>query len=257
MKSGVSFKRWKEVQDLAHQEWCADETLVEREFEEARRKYQKILIEIEKKYQFPDNWRLLDLGCGPTLVGRLFTKGALTGVDPLVEELGIQRLYPNFKVIQGRGEELPFADNSFDAVFCRNVIDHTQSPTKVVSEAARVLKNSGLLLLACYVYTPPIVLMKFLSEKLGIQKNVGHPFTFTPPSFRNLVLGKFAIEEEVLVHEGMGPHDYGKVDEPAAYWSRFYDLALFLNFKVLRQKWFVREILLVCKKNPVTILSKF
>jgi hypothetical protein len=91
--------------------------------------------------------------------------------------------------------------------------------------------------------------MKFLSDKLGIQKNVGHPFTFTPQSFRNLVRDKFVIEEEMVVHEGRGPHDYGKVDDPTNHWSRFYDLALFLNFNVLRQKWFVREMLLVCRKN--------
>lgn len=252
MRLSVSLERWKKVQDLAHAEWCADETLIEREFEEARRKYQKVLGEIEVKYNFGDNWRLLDLGCGPTLVGRLFTRGTLVGVDPLVEKLGIKKLYPNFEIVNGRGEDLPFESESFDVVFCRNVVDHSQSPVKIVGEAHRVLKDSGLFLLACYVYTLPIVVMKFLADKTGLDKNIGHPFTFTPKSFRGLVADRFNIKEEVLIHEGLHPHDYGKVDDPERHWSVFYNMALFLNFKVLRQKWFVREMLLVCRKRGFT-----
>lgn len=249
MKDSVSFERWRIVQDFAYQEWTADPNLINNEFEEARRKYQKVITEIESKYNFQNNWDSLDLGCGPTLVGRLFKKGNLIGLDPLVDELEIQRLYPDVELIDGRGEELPFKDESFDVVFCRNVIDHSQSPKKIVSEAHRVLRKNGLLLLACYVYNPFIAAMKFLADRTGIDKNIGHPFTFTPQSFRNLVADKFVVEEEVLVHEGMGPHDYGKIDEPATHWSVFYDIALFLNFKVFRQKWFVREPLLICRKK--------
>lgn len=242
-------ERWQIAQKFEYQEWAFDRDSIANEFEEARRKYQRVLGDIEDKYGFHNGWNILDIGCGPTVVGRLFAKGNLIGIDPLADELNIQKLYPDIKIIEGRGEELPFEDESFDVVFCRNAIDHAQSPKRIVSEACRVLKEDGLFLLACYVYTPPIAVLKFLSDRTGIQKNVGHPFTFTPQSFRNIVADKFVVEEEVLVHEGMGPHDYGKIDEPATHWSVFYDISLFLNFKVFRQKWFVREPLLICRKK--------
>jgi len=249
MKDSVSFKHWRRVQDLASREWTADPNLIKNEFAEAQRKYQTVLKKIEADYNFQDSFDILDLGCGPTLVGRLFAKGKLVGIDPLANELKIQKLYPAVKIVNGRGEELPFADESFDVVFCRNVIDHSQSPRKIVSEAHRVLRKSGLLLLACYVYNPFIASMKFLADETGIEKNIGHPFTFTPKSFKNLASGKFAIAEEILVHEGMGPHDYGKINGPATHWSFWYDMVLFLNFKILRYPWFVRELLLVCRKD--------
>lgn len=249
MKDSVSFERWRIVQDFAHKEWTTDPNLIKNEFEEARRKYQKVITEIERKYNFRNDWDILDLGCGPTLVGRLFTKGNLIGLDPLVDELKIQQLYPNVKLVDGRGEELPFKDESFDVVFCRNVVDHSQSPKKIVLEAHRVLRKNGLLFLACYVYNPFIAAMKFLADRTGIDKNIGHPFTLTPRSFRDLVAGKFEIAEETTIHTGLNPHDYGKIDGSTRHWSLAYDITLFLNFKILRYSWFVKEILLIGRKK--------
>jgi|GEM_PF-4734493 len=38
---------------------------------------------------------------------------------------------------------LPFTDDSFDAIFCSQVLEHVQSPASVASEFARVLKPGG------------------------------------------------------------------------------------------------------------------
>ncbi len=43
------------------------------------------------------------------------------------------------------GESLPFADGSFDVVLCDNVVDHAESPKRIVSELARILVPGGLL----------------------------------------------------------------------------------------------------------------
>lgn len=43
------------------------------------------------------------------------------------------------------GEELPFADESFDIVYSANVLEHTDNPERVVAECLRVLKRGGLL----------------------------------------------------------------------------------------------------------------
>ena len=38
---------------------------------------------------------------------------------------------------------LPFADRSFDAVFCNAVLEHVKNPFQVVGEFSRVLKEEG------------------------------------------------------------------------------------------------------------------
>lgn len=45
---------------------------------------------------------------------------------------------------QGYGEHLPYADNSFDCVFCCDVLEHVQDLPKVISEISRVLKPNGV-----------------------------------------------------------------------------------------------------------------
>jgi SAM-dependent methyltransferase len=43
------------------------------------------------------------------------------------------------------GESLPFADGSFDVALCDNVVDHAESPQRIVRELVRVLVPGGLL----------------------------------------------------------------------------------------------------------------
>lgn len=52
--------------------------------------------------------------------------------------------YPSTDVV-GVGEKLPFADNSFDAVFSFSVLEHVKDPFRCAREIARVLKAGGVL----------------------------------------------------------------------------------------------------------------
>ncbi len=52
--------------------------------------------------------------------------------------------FSNTDVI-GVGEELPFADNSFDAVFSFSVLEHVKDPFKCAAEIERVLKADGVI----------------------------------------------------------------------------------------------------------------
>lgn len=50
----------------------------------------------------------------------------------------------SIKVLQGVGESLPFVDGLFDFVNLCEVIEHVNSPTKVMKEVFRVLKSGGM-----------------------------------------------------------------------------------------------------------------
>ena len=96
---------------------------------------------------------ILDIGCGDgrklTLLGSNtnFRVGTEVSTTPLINgnHLGVVAL----------GEQLPFADHSFNAVTSFFVLEHTQTPQLVVEEALRVLKPKGLLCFLAPNYGAP------------------------------------------------------------------------------------------------------
>lgn len=50
--------------------------------------------------------------------------------------------------VRGFADALPFADDSFDAAFCKGALDHFDRPLEAVGEMARVVKPGGRVVLA-------------------------------------------------------------------------------------------------------------
>ena len=50
--------------------------------------------------------------------------------------------------VRGFGDALPFADASFDAVFCKGALDHFDAPEAAIAEMARVTRPGGRVVLA-------------------------------------------------------------------------------------------------------------
>lgn len=239
--------RWQEAQRFELNDWANMPNIVENEWQELVNKYQKYFESLPKKLKITDSSKILDIGCGPTCVCRLFPKGKKFGVEPLAQKLGIIGRVKGVKVVEGIGEKIPFEKDFFDLVICRNVIDHTDNPLKVVGEANRVLKDGGYFILSSYVYPPFIKLVKQFSELFPQLRNVGHPHTFSEISLEKLLAG-FEIIERKVIHTGYHPNDYAKVDEKVGRLSFLQRLVIFINFKVLRQKWFLREYSLLARK---------
>ncbi len=91
----------------------------------------------------PHAQRVLDLGCGYTapILRQVTTPAEKFGIDMVdhFEPPPSQRLH----LVRGDGSFLPFANGSFDVVFCRAVLEHVEHPQRVFSEVGRVLKLGG------------------------------------------------------------------------------------------------------------------
>lgn len=90
-----------------------------------------------------------DLGCGRGDSFNLFSSlneeikwiGLDISSSPEVEgRIKSQEL--NF--VEYDGVNIPFDDESFDMIFCRQVLEHVHYPKELLNEVARVLKNDGL-----------------------------------------------------------------------------------------------------------------
>lgn len=91
--------------------------------------------------------RVIEVGSGAH--GLIFYFGSQhgIGVDPLA--VSYKSLFPRWQncapTVAAAGESLPFHDQSFDVVICDNVVDHAESPSRIVRELVRILKPGGLL----------------------------------------------------------------------------------------------------------------
>lgn len=91
---------------------------------------------------------ILDLGCGEgTKLNYIADKGKEgVGVDISTTALRLARSsYPRLKFIKADLESLPFKNGQFDLVYSAFVLEHLDSPEKVIDEAIRVTKEGGKL----------------------------------------------------------------------------------------------------------------
>ena len=92
-------------------------------------------------------WRVLDLGCGPGDSVDLFRAR-----DPDVQWVGLDiegsrevlsRTRTDARFEQFDGVAIPFGDDSFDLVYCKQVLEHVHRPRALIAEVARVLAPHG------------------------------------------------------------------------------------------------------------------
>jgi len=94
--------------------------------------------------------RVLEVGCGTGhWLAFLESHGySVSGMDPSPQMLKQARDHvPSGDLKQGHAHEIPWEDNSFDRLFCVNAVHHFERKSQFVSEACRVLRTDGGLLI--------------------------------------------------------------------------------------------------------------
>ena len=102
---------------------------------------------------------VLDCGCGPGSItlglAEVAAPGLVTGID--LEESQLARAreaaaaggITNVTFEMADAHALPFADESFDAVFSHAMLEHLPEPPAVLTEMHRVLRPGGILAIRC------------------------------------------------------------------------------------------------------------
>lgn len=99
---------------------------------------------------------LLDIGTGTGRILELVAGrvGTATGIDLSREMLGLARArleragLPQCTVRHGDMYQLPWPENSFDAITIHQVLHYAEDPAQAVAEAARVLRPGGRIVIA-------------------------------------------------------------------------------------------------------------
>ncbi len=113
--------------------------------------YQAIHKRLLEYVNLPTSANVLDLGCG---TGKLLHRLAInfpnlqgTGLDlstEMISQANSRNCYPQrLTFLSGNAEEMPFAEEQFDAVFNTISFLHYPHPQQVFNEVSRVLRPGG------------------------------------------------------------------------------------------------------------------
>ncbi|MBE5902851.1 MAG: class I SAM-dependent methyltransferase [Pseudobutyrivibrio sp.] len=172
-------KTSKEYKDLTIKEFTKAADIYESGdagiYEICKEDYPYIASELEKE-EYED---LLDCGCGTgPMISLLYEKDSskkYTGLDitPRMIEVAKNKNLEGVNWVVGDCENLPFEENSFDAIICSNSFHHYPNPEKFFESAKRVLRPGGRLILQDYT-APKFILWIMNHTEMPLANLMGH-----------------------------------------------------------------------------------
>lgn len=164
----------------------------------------------------PQGKTALEVGCGGGILSEEIARlgFAVTGIDPSAHSLQIAASHAQagglrITYAQGAGEAIPYPDQSFDIVFCCDVLEHVRDVPRVIAEISRVLRPGGVF---CYDTLNRTLLSNLVAIHIA---QVWKRWAFAPP---DLHVWKMFIRPNELrsllrqnglewkEHRGLGPN---------------------------------------------------
>jgi len=161
-----------------------------------------------------ENGKVLDIGCGDGLITSLIgdiTKAEVHGVDiskSAVSEARKKGVLARTLNVDRDG--FPFKKNTFDSVFCGDLIEHLYDTEKLLDDVIQIMKPGGYLIISvpniaswynrCFLLLGymPVWIESSLKTYTGnpfIKDGMGHIHAFTRDSLKELLrLKGFSIE---------------------------------------------------------------
>lgn len=146
---------------------------------------------------------LLDAGCGEGFVLNLLKQKKIgkkhMGIDISTTALKLQKkIHPNLTCKIGNIYNIPFRDNSFDAVICNEVLEHVEHPLRAINELRRVTKKYMLFSVPHepYFMTANFLRGKYLKAWGNHPEHINH---WTATSFKKLISGHSTLLEHKLI----------------------------------------------------------
>ena len=134
---------------------------------------------LERIQPLPIATRALEVGSGAHGLIFYFDAAEKVGVDPLADQY--KELFPAWqdraRTIAVGGESLPFETSTFDVVISDNVVDHAESPRRIIEEMTRVLAPGGLMYFTVHIHHP---FYHWAASLHAAWRALGVPFEITP-----------------------------------------------------------------------------
>lgn len=188
-------KRWVLAQDYEKNWWKQKESNIGTDY------FQNSANEIQQTYnkikQFSSETKILEIGSGAFgIVSFLKESKNRYGIDPLeyyysTVKAFVKQRDKNVTYATGKGENIPFENAFFDIIILDNVLDHCQSPEKVLAEIKRVSKPNTFVFFRQNTYNFYGKMMRNIMELFLIDK--GHPYTFTKREITKLFTQDFDL----------------------------------------------------------------
>jgi 2-polyprenyl-6-hydroxyphenyl methylase/3-demethylubiquinone-9 3-methyltransferase len=170
----------------------------------------------ERLHINPHGKATLDVGCGGGFLAEEFARLGceVAGIDPSGPSLQTARAHAAASGLSidyraGVGEALPFPDQSFEIVFCCDVLEHVTDLERVIAEIARVLASGGVFL---YDTINRTFLSKLFAIKLAQEWRLTR---FAPPGLHDwdqfikpiefrALMGRHGLEHKEMVGLSLG-----------------------------------------------------
>lgn len=181
----------------------------------------ELINETRKKYNLPENSKILDVGCGGGLVTIPLARMGfeVTGIDPCAENILAAKTSceEGLKIKLLNTEIESFEEKNFDMIVCLEVIEHIQNHEIFFKSIASKLKPGGIVIFST-------INRNALSYLLGI-----------------------VAAEYILKWVPKGTHDFIKFIKPSelASFGRKAKLEMIelkgINFDLCNQKWMISQ----------------